>query len=413
MPGDSYAMDLAGPFKSNNGQYTYLLIVVDICTRFVILEPLVDKTAKCVALALIKIFSLMGYPRHFTISDNGTEFKNELINNMFKLMAIDKRYITAYHPASNLSERFVQSTKKVLAKIMEGNGEDWHYYVPSVQLMLNNKISKRLNSTPFSLMFARKMNDFIRYDDNDGGSNEKSYMTHDELMKRIDYMSNIIFPAISERTKAYTNLQKGIADKKHRIINYPEGSYVMIRVRDRYNNLSPAYQGPYSVVRKTEGGSYVLKDEEGILMSRNYSPEELKLISQEEIVSEDELYVIEAIIDHRGEPGNREYLVRWKNYGKDDDSWIPPENFTDPEVINQYWRRLGVKPSKEELMKESEKYSPPKNYKNSRMLNQVLNDAEVTANSKKDLKNHKSRHNQSSSSQHMNLRRSKRSKVNN
>ena len=40
MPGDSYAMDLAGPFKSNAGQYTYLLIVVDICTRFVILEPL-------------------------------------------------------------------------------------------------------------------------------------------------------------------------------------------------------------------------------------------------------------------------------------------------------------------------------------------------------------------------------------
>ncbi|KAG1454995.1 hypothetical protein G6F57_015383 [Rhizopus arrhizus] len=253
MPGDSYAMDLAGPFKSNAGQYTYLLIVVDIY--------------------------------------NGTEFKNELINNMFKLMAIDKRYITAYHPASNLSERFVQSTKKVLAKIMEGNGEDWHYYVPAVQLMLNNKVFKRLNSTPFSLMFARRMNDFIRYDDK-GESKEKSYMTHEELVNRIDYMSNIIFLAIAERTKAYTDIQKGIADKKHRVIDYPEGSYVMVRVRDRYNNLSPAYQGPYSVVRKTTGGSYVLKDEE-----------ELKLISQEEIIPEDELYVIEAIIDHRGEPG--------------------------------------------------------------------------------------------------------------
>ena len=87
----------------------------------------------------------------------------------------------------------------------------------------------------------------------------------------------------------------------------------MVRVRDRYNNLSPAYQGPYSVVRKTEGGTYVLKDEEGILMSRNYVPEELKLISQEEIIPEDELYVVEAIIDHRGEPGDREHLVRWKN----------------------------------------------------------------------------------------------------
>ncbi|PHZ13156.1 uncharacterized protein RHIMIDRAFT_129450 [Rhizopus microsporus ATCC 52813] len=146
--------------------------------------------------------------------------------------------------------------------------------------MLNNKVSKRLNSTLFSLMFVRRMNDIKRYDDK--GEIKEMSMTHEELMNRIDYMSNIIFPAIAERIKAYTDIQKGIADKKHWIIDYPERSYVMVRVRDRYNNLTPAYQGPYSVVRKTTGGSYVLKDEEGILISRNYSPEELKSISQGE-----------------------------------------------------------------------------------------------------------------------------------
>ncbi|CEJ03600.1 hypothetical protein RMCBS344292_17579 [Rhizopus microsporus] len=228
-------------------------------------------------------------------------------------------------------------------------------------------------------------------------------MTHEELMNRIDYMSNIIFPAIAERTKAYTDIQKGIADKKHRVIDYPEGSYVMVRVRDRYNNLSPAYQGPYSVVRKTTGGSYVLKDEE-------------------EIVPEDELYVIEAIIDHRGEPGNREYLVRWKNYTKEDDSWIPSENFTDPEVLNQYWRRLGVKPSKEQLQKEREKYSPPKNYKKTKLLKeiQVMDDVDVIVKSTKELKTYQSKQLPLSDKQikrqrheNSNMRRSKRNKLNN
>ena len=107
-------------------------------------------------------------------------------------------------------------------------------------------------------------------------------------------------------------------------------------------------------------------------MSRNYVPEELKLISQEEIIPEDELYVVEAIIDHRGEPGNREYLVRWKNYTKEDDSWIPPAIFTDPEMINIYWRRLGVKPTKRQLEREKILYSPPKPYKRSSTLNQIM-----------------------------------------
>ncbi|CEJ05438.1 hypothetical protein RMCBS344292_19379 [Rhizopus microsporus] len=224
----------------------------------------------------------------------------------------------------------------------------------------------------------------------------------------------IIFPAIAERNKAYTDIQKGIADKKHRVIDYPEGSYVMVRVRDRYNNLSPAYQGPYSVVRKTTGGSYVLKDEEGILMSRNYSPVELKLISQEEIVSEAELYVIEAIIDHKGEPGNREYLVRWKNYTKEDDSWIPSENFTDPEVLNQYWRRLDVKPSKEQLQKER--------ITKTKLLKEIqaMDDVDVTVKSTKELKTYQSKQLPLSDKQikrqrheNSNLRRSKRNKLNN
>ncbi|KAG0753929.1 hypothetical protein G6F29_014390 [Rhizopus arrhizus] len=75
-------------------------------------------------------------------------------------------------------------------------------------------------------------------------------------------------------------------------------------------------------------------------MSRNYSPEELKIISQDEVIPKDELYEIEAIINHRGEPGNREYLVRWKNYSKDHDSWLTAEAFTHPESINIYWRKL-------------------------------------------------------------------------
>jgi hypothetical protein len=190
-------------------------------------------------------------------------------------------------------------------------------------------------------MFARNMNDYIDYRDDAGNKLKKEYMPHDELLKRIDYMSQVVFPAIQDKTDIYTDRQKEKADSKNRQLSFPEGSYVMVRDREQTNSLSPAFKGPYRVVRQTQGGSYILRDIDETLMSRNYSPEELKLISQDEIIPRNELYEIEAIIDHRGEPGNREYLVRWKNYSKDDDSWLTADAFTDPESINNYWRKLG------------------------------------------------------------------------
>ncbi|KAG1225354.1 hypothetical protein G6F67_009324 [Rhizopus microsporus] len=136
--------------------------VVDYVSKFRALKPLVDKKAKTVAGAMVDTFSLLSYPRQFIRSDKGSEFKNEILENMFNAMGIDRRYITPYHPSANgAAERYVQTVKKTLAKVLEGAIGDWHHFIPAVQFMINNKISTRLQSIPFSLMFARNMNDYI------------------------------------------------------------------------------------------------------------------------------------------------------------------------------------------------------------------------------------------------------------
>jgi hypothetical protein len=64
----------------------------------------------------------------------------------------------------------------------------------------------------------------------------------------------------------------------------------------RAHKLAPIYQGPYIVVRKTEAGNYVLKDEKGELLHRDYVPSELKVVSIDETIFEDEVYVIDTIM---------------------------------------------------------------------------------------------------------------------
>ncbi|KAJ8651513.1 hypothetical protein O0I10_012926 [Lichtheimia ornata] len=186
-------------------------------------------------------------------------------------------------------------------------------------------------------MFARNMNEFRDYR---GDKIETAKpMSEEALKERIEHMQNIVFPALKEKVEVYNQAMKEKFDATHKIIDFPEKSHVMVRVQSRGSKLAPAYEGPYTVLRKTQGGTYVLQDETGALMSRNYVPSELKLISQDDVVPIDELYEVEAILNHRGQPGKRQYLVRWKGYGEDEDSWLDPDAFTDPDFILQYWKR--------------------------------------------------------------------------
>ncbi|KAI8881780.1 hypothetical protein K501DRAFT_143356, partial [Backusella circina FSU 941] len=170
-------------------------------------------------------------------------------------------------------------------------------------------------------------------------------MTIDELLKRVNYMSDIVFPAIIEKNAAQMKLEEGKFNKKHKLVDYSPDSHVMVRLQTSDGNLTPIYEGPYTVVRKRTGGSYVLRDETGVLMDRDYAPHELKLVSREEVIDKDndnnleKSYDVEAVLDHRGPVRKREYLVRWKNYSSDWDEWIPTDKFNDVNIIRKYWKR--------------------------------------------------------------------------
>ncbi|SAL97287.1 hypothetical protein, partial, partial [Absidia glauca] len=70
QPGDHWAIDLAGPLPTTERNNKYLLVMIDICTRFLILRPLQDKTAESVVQALIPVFCDFGIPTILQ-SDNG------------------------------------------------------------------------------------------------------------------------------------------------------------------------------------------------------------------------------------------------------------------------------------------------------------------------------------------------------
>lgn len=356
LPGDHWSMDLAElPTTPNDNKY--LLVLLDICTRFCILRCLPNKKAKTIAGTLVQVFSDFGYPRILQ-SDNGTEFKNVTMKLLTESTGIDHRLISPYHPQANGSaERWVKTAKIAIAKSVQGTGQDWDFYVPSVQLFINNKVSKRLNTPPFSLMFARKMNGFEDYRKKD--PKKAVPLSYEELLERIDHMNQVVFPAIKDKTDKYVENMKKQFEKHNTIVDdFKEGSHVMAKVPTMTGSLNPVYDGPYTVIRKTRGGSYVLQDEMGLLMSRDYTPSELKPIDLHNINEDnEEVYEIEGIVDHRGRGNNREFKVRWKGYSKDEDSWLTPDKITHTSTIENYMKRMGLHPQNK-FKKDSVKNKP-------------------------------------------------------
>ena len=125
--------------------------------------------------------------------------------------------------------------------------------------------------------------------------------------------------------------------------SFPDGAIVMLKDTQRANKFEPKYIAPYSIVRRTRNGNYLLRDSTSEILDRHIPPDQLKLISAKprKCDLEENIYELQDIHNHRGSPGKYEYLVSWKGFRER--TWEPAENFIDNWLIKQYWLKVKSK----------------------------------------------------------------------
>ncbi|KAG0249635.1 hypothetical protein DFQ27_009888, partial [Actinomortierella ambigua] len=176
-----------------------------------------------------------------------------------------------------------------------------------------------------------------------------------DLEKRLRYLTELVYPAISSKGKAKQEQMSSRFNKSHELVEFSVGAMVLARDERRDGTTAPKFEGPFKVGSQTTDGSYILLDGTGEPLTRRYAPSQLKLFVRRKPLSAgdddadssgtlettSESYEIEAILDHDTDPDYPHlfyYFVSWKDYGPEHNSWIPFDNFDDIQIVRKYWR---------------------------------------------------------------------------
>ncbi len=114
-----------------------------------------DKSAKSIAHALIThLICPFSTPR-VLLSDNGTEFRNQLLEEFCKQFGIKQCFTVSYHPATNgLVERGNRKILDVLRLVVSGLQHTWEDWLAYVAASRNSRVCKSTGQSPHYIIFG-------------------------------------------------------------------------------------------------------------------------------------------------------------------------------------------------------------------------------------------------------------------
>lgn len=238
---ETISIDTIGPLRYSDN-FRYILLLQDELSKYIIVQPITTKDAKTIAKTIVEKV-ILKYGHFKTLkSDNGTEFKNEIIKNICDMLNISQRFTANYHHQSlGANERNHRVLNEFLLNLASEN--NWHYYIPFYEFSYN--ITPHVNSTysPYEIIFGK-----LPYLPDDViNCKNPVYDLHNyasEVKARIKH-------AI-ERAKQLIELEKTNRDNLNlepiNSITLSVGDLVLIHSESRRKQERP-YKGPFKITK--------------------------------------------------------------------------------------------------------------------------------------------------------------------
>ena len=158
-PFDKIAIDLVTECKTSTSGNKHILTIIDHLTRWPEAFPMPDKSADTIVSTFINEYLPVHMCPWYILSDNGTEFKTSLMDQVLQQLGIDRIFSAPYHPQNNGKlEVFHKYLKPTLKKLCEKDPANWEKYLN--QVLASYRITPKLATaeTPLFLVYGRDPN---------------------------------------------------------------------------------------------------------------------------------------------------------------------------------------------------------------------------------------------------------------
>ncbi|XP_020294887.1 uncharacterized protein LOC109860298 [Pseudomyrmex gracilis] len=250
-PNEKVSLDIMGSFEITNKGNRYILVIQDYLTRYILVEPLIDKSTAAIIKALWHSWlRYFGKPKEF-LSDNALEF----ISNEFKTLCdrLNSKHIltSIYHPQSNGKNERSHIILTEYTRHYINEQEQWDMILSQAMLTYNCTINKTTGYTPYELQFGREPNHIF--------SEEDERLT---LQNQIDNMRIQHENKLDEARKNIREYQDS---------NLSNKSYAPIKINDlvlvkNFNakSFEPQWKRPFSVIRHDNSITYHVNENTGV-----------------------------------------------------------------------------------------------------------------------------------------------------
>jgi len=323
--------------------YDSILVVVDQFTKMAYFVPTTEKTTAEGLARLFRdnVWRLHGLPESI-ISDRGPQFAAGLMRELNEMLGIETKLLTAFHPQTDgQTERMNQELEQYLRMFINHCQEQWPEWLGMAEFVYNNKAH---SGTKVSLFKAKngqspRMGFELR--------KKGKFKGAERFAKRMEEVQGEAKAALikaQEKMRQYADRKRGEA------VEYKVGDLVLLSTRDlKWQMISQSSEKlvkrfirPYKIKAIISSNIVELELPASVKIHLVVNISRIKWyidqvnsqrkeVPQPMVIEGEEEWEVEKILNKRRIRGKDKFLVQWKGFTAEGDTWKSRENLQNAE----------------------------------------------------------------------------------